>query len=300
MSLWNRSGLSWKELGRRLFYQIYEDEVPGRCAELAYYFLFSVFPLLLFLTTLLGVVVRASDEIRAELFQLVARISPSGEITGLLRETLREISQESSGTKLAIGLVSASWLASNGMLAVVRSLNTAFGLSERRPWWKVRLIAMGLTLTFSVLIGVALSGIFYGGSLGEALALKIGYGGLFSVLWSYSRWPLLLIVVLACFEMIYNLAPDITGRVPRHWISPGAMTGVALWVVVSFGLRLYVVYFHTYTRTYGSLGVVILLLFWFYLTGFALLMGGEVNSELAKAQEELRKKAARGKARKGK
>lgn len=296
MSLWNRSGLSWKELGRRLFYQIYEDEVPGRCAELAYYFLFSVFPMLLFLTTLLGVVVRASEEIRAELFQFVARISPSGEITGLLRETLREISQESSGTKLAIGLVSAVWLASNGMLAVVRTLNSAFGLSERRPWWKLRLIAMGLTLAFSLLILVALSGIFYGGSIGEALALKIGYGGLFSVLWSYSRWPLLLILVLACFEMIYNLAPDLTGRVPRHWISPGALTGVALWMIVSFGLRLYVVYFHTYTRTYGSLGVVILLLFWFYLTGFAILMGGEVNSELAKAQEALQAKKTRKKA----
>src|SRR5215210_3688040 len=126
-SLWTRGGLTWKELGVRLWRQIYEDELLGRCAELAYFFLFSAFPLLLFLTTLLGYLAGASTALRSNLFEYIARISPSHEVTSLLGDTLREVTVARSGWKLYLSLFGAIWIASNGMIAVGRTLNIACG-----------------------------------------------------------------------------------------------------------------------------------------------------------------------------
>ena len=281
-SLWTRAGLSWKQLGLRLWRQIWEDELLGRCAELAYFFLFSVFPLLLFLTTLLGYVAEANPRLQVDLFRYLARISPSGEVTDLINHTLTEIRNARTGVKLYLSLATAIWVASNGMLAVARTLNTACGLKESRPWWRKRIMAILLTLAFAALIVCALSMIFYGAEIGEAMAEPMGAGILFAALWhSTLRWLLLLIFVVLSFEIVYNFAPNIRPR-ERSWASPGAVTGVGLWLLASFGLRLYLVYFRSYTTAYGSLGAVILLLVWFYLTAFAILMGGEVNSEIAR------------------
>ncbi|MFL6196671.1 MAG: YihY/virulence factor BrkB family protein [Thermoanaerobaculia bacterium] len=287
-SLWTRAGLSWRQFGLRLWRQIWEDEVLGRCAELAYFFLFSIFPLLLFLTTLLGYVAEANPELRWDLFQYVARVSPSRDVTALLNNTLGEITASRTGTKLYLSLAVALWVASNGILAVSRTLNTACGLKESRPWWKRRIMAIVLTLTFAALIVCALTLIFYGGSIGEALAERLGIGAFFTIVWHVFRWPLVLIFVLISFEMVYNYAPDLGDTSHREWGTPGAVTGVGLWLLASFGLRLYLLYFHSYTTAYGSLGAVILLLLWFYLTAFAILMGGEVNSEIARELAVLR------------
>ena len=281
-SLWTRGGLTWRELGLRLWRQIYEDELLARCAELAYFFLFSIFPLLLFLTTLLGYA-GAHSGLRADLFRLIARFSPSRDVTVLLRNTLGEITQARTGTKLALSLAAALWVASNGMLAVSRTLNHAYGLKETRRWWWRRIMALVLTLCFSLLVVAALVLIFSGGSLGEAFADRLGLGIPFAVSWRFFvRWPLILIFAVVSFEMVYNFAPNLGKRPSRHWFTPGGVAGVGLWLLASSGLRLYLAYFRSYTTTYGSLGVVILLLVWFYLTAFALLMGGEVNSEIGR------------------
>lgn len=280
-SLWTRAGLTWKELGRRLWRQIYEDELLGRCAELAYFFVFSIFPLLLFLTTLLGYLAEAHPAIRWDLFRYLARVSPSRDVTDLFNKTLAEIRSARTGTKLYLSLAAAIWVASNGMLAVSRALNTACGLKESRPWWRRRIMAIVLTLTFSVLAVTALGMIFYGREIGEALADRMGIGVYFSALWHvYLRWLLILLFAVLSFEIVYNYAPNLGQTQERSWGSPGAVTGVTLWLLASFGLRLYIVYFHSYTRAYGSLGAVIVMLVWFYLTAFAVLMGGEVNSEI--------------------
>jgi len=281
-SLWTRAGLSWKQLGWRLLHQIWEDEVLGRCAELAYVFLFSVFPMLLFLTTLLGYLAEANPALRGNLFSFVAGISPSRDVTALLHNTLTEISAARTGTKLYLSLAAAVWVASNGMLAVSRTLNTACGLKETRRWWWRRIVAIVLTLMFSVLIVCALGLIFYGTTIGEKVAATFGVGPLFALVWHLCQWPLLLVFVLLSFEMVYNYAPNLGKSPNRQWGTPGAVTGVALWLLASFGLRLYLTYRHAFTTAYGSLGAVILLLVWFYLTAFAILMGGEVNSEIAR------------------
>jgi membrane protein len=277
-SLWTRAGLTWRELGIRLWRQIYQDELLGRSAELAYFFLFSSFPLLVFLTTLLGYMAGANASLRFNLLWYLARISPSPEITKLLAGTLNEVTVARSGFKLYASLFFALWIASNGMIAVGRTLNIACGLKETRRWWKRRIISVVLTVMFAVLIISALAVIFYGGAIADLLAEFVG--PFFAVAWHILKWPLVLAFVVLSFEMVYNYAPNLGDTPNRQWVTPGAVTGVSLFLVASFGLRLYLAYFHVYSTTYGSVGAVILLLTWFYMTGFAILMGGEVNSEI--------------------
>lgn len=281
-SLWTRAGLTWKQLGLRLWRQIWEDEVLGRCAELAYFFLFSIFPLLVFLTTLLGYLAQASAELRWNLFFYIARISPSGDVTALLNNTLTEITVARTGAKLYLSLFAALWVASNGMLAVSRTLNIACGLKEKRPWWRRRIMALVLTVTVSALIVCALVLFFYGGTIGETIADGLGIGTEWALVWRVVQGLLVLVFVAIAFEMVYNYAPNLGDSPNRQWGTPGAVTGVSLWLLASFGLRAYLLYFHSYTTAYGSLGAVIVLLVWFYLSAFALLMGGEVNSEIGR------------------
>ncbi|MFP5287526.1 MAG: YihY/virulence factor BrkB family protein [Thermoanaerobaculia bacterium] len=281
-SLWTRAGLTWKELGLRIWRQIFLDEVLGRCAELAYFFLFSLFPLLLFLTTLFGYISEANLGLRLDLLEYIRRISPSEEITALIFDTLREVRVGRTGLKLWLSLAGAIWIASNGMIAVGRTLNIACGLKETRRWWRRRIISVVLTLTFAVLITCALVLLFAGGAIAEWLSARFG-SGFFTAGWHVLRWLLMLVFGVISFEMIYNYAPNLGKSPSRPWWTPGAVTGVALFLAASFGLRLYLSYFYLYSTAYGSLGAVILLLIWFYLIAFAILMGGEVNSEIANA-----------------
>ena len=281
-TLWTRAGLTWRELGMRLWRQIWEDDVLGRCAELGYFFLFSVFPLLLCLTTLLGYLAGASAQLRWTLFWYIARLSPTQEVTSLLANTLNEITVARSGPKLYISLLLAIWVASNGMLAVGRTLNAAYGFRETRRVWIRRPIAMGLTVIFAVLVAGALALVFYGGLIADALAARVVFGPFLLFLWQLLRWPLVIAFLVLSFDIVYNFAPNLRGSMDRYWWTPGAVTGVVLLLGASIAFRSYLSYFHRLTTAYGSLGAVILLLLWFYLIGFAILMGGEVNSEIAR------------------
>src|SRR5262249_5430370 len=152
------------------------------CAELAYYFLFSIFPLLLFLTTLLGYIAEASDEVRVNLFTYIARISPSVDVTQLLADTLQEIAAGPGQTQLSLGLAGAVWVASNGMSAVGGTLNSAYGFRETRRWWRRRAIAVALTVAFAALLVSALAVMIAGGTIGETLAQRFGFGSLYAQL----------------------------------------------------------------------------------------------------------------------
>lgn len=281
-SLWHLGGLTWRKLVVRVLRQSMRDELMGRAAELAYFFLFATFPLLLFLTTLLGFMARGNFELRSELFQWIGTVSPSSTVTDLLRDTLNEVTQKSGGGKLSFGLVAAVWIASNGMLAVGRTLNTACGLKEARPWWMRRGVAIALVFGFSVLAVIALGGIFFGAEIAEAVADALGMGGGFAWIWRVTQWILGFVFVAFAFDLIYNFAPNLA-RGHYTWLTPGAVVGVALWLAASFGFQVYLGSFGFYSRTYGSLGAVIVLLLWFFLTAAAILIGGEVNSEISTA-----------------
>lgn len=276
-SMWLLRGRQWLALARGVGHQIAEDEILGRSAELAYFFLLSIFPLLLFLTTLLGYL--AHGELSGELFGYVSTLSPSGDITALLRGTLLEITLARSGWKLWLGLAVALIAASNAVIAVGRVLNRAYRYHERRPWWLRMGLAVLVTAVFALLLGAVLAVFFFGEHLAVALARALGLDLVFGAIWTVVQGLGILLLAVLGFDLVYNFAPA-TSPADRVWMTPGAVFGVVLWLGASLGFRLYLTYFGYYTRIYGSLGVVIVLLLWFYLTGAALLIGGEVNSEI--------------------
>lgn len=289
-STWRLGGLRPLELGRRVFRQFFEDQVVDRAAQLAYFFFFSLFPLLLFLTALLGYLVEGNDQLRAELFDYLRRVLPNDDVRALVLDTFEEIRLSRGGGKLSFGLLLTLWLASNAMAALTTALNAAYDAIESRPWWKVRLLALLLTLIFAILGILGLSAVFYGAEVGSLLAESTGstspwLRGLVETLWSFGLWILVPILLVFAFDTIYNFAPDVRSC-DRRWATVGAAFGVTLWLLGSFGFRLYLDYFDSYSKTYGSLGAVIALLTWFLLTGVALLVGGEINSEICKAEKE--------------
>jgi membrane protein len=269
---------------KRLVNRINQDQIFGRAAQLSYYFLLALFPLLLFLINILGYLAQQGTLFRDKLLVYVAALMPASAFL-LVHNTLDEVSAASGKGKLSFGLLAALWAASNGLGAISETLNIAYNVKEKRPWWKVRLICIGLTVALAILILAALAIVLYGGTIGEALATRYGFSNLFTIVWKIVQWPIALLFVLTTFNLVYNFAPNIPGHA-RRWITPGAFVGVGLWLLVSFGFRLYLGFFDSYSVTYGSLGAVIILMLWFYLSGVAILIGGEVNSEY---QEELQK-----------
>ncbi|HEY8227595.1 MAG TPA: YihY/virulence factor BrkB family protein [Pyrinomonadaceae bacterium] len=262
---------------KRVFQRVRDDDVFGRAAQLSYYFLLALFPLLLFLVSLLGYFAQAGSELRNSLLNYLAAVMPTAAVT-LVHTTLDEISASAGGGKLSFGLLAALWAASNGMGAISETLNTAYNVKETRPWWRVRLVSILLTTSLSVLILSALAIILYGGTIGDAISGRYGFSNVFTTVWKILQWPIALIFVLATFNLIYNFAPNLK-RQQRRLITPGAFIGVGLWLLVSFGFRAYLHYFNSYSVTYGSLGALIILMLWFYFTGVAILIGGEINCE---------------------
>ena len=262
---------------KRLLSRINEDDVFGRAAQLSYYFLLALFPLLLVLINLLGYFAQRTD-FRTKLLTYLAAIMPSSAVA-LVHTTLDEITDASGSGKMSLGLLAALWAASNGMGAISQTLNTAYDVKETRTWWKVRLISVALTIALATLIVSALAIVLYGGTIGDTLASAYGLSDAFNTMWTILQWPIALGFVLFTFNLIYNVAPNVPAH-RRRWLSPGAFVAVALWLAISFLFRIYLHFFNSYSVTYGSLGALIILMLWFYLTGVAILIGGEVNSEL--------------------
>jgi len=280
-SLWKLGGLSWRDLAKRVWSEVQKDKVFGRAAELSYYFLLALFPFLIFLTSVIGLILGSGTGTRHTFFQYLARIMPPSAFQ-LIDNTMYEVSESSGGGKLSFGILAALWAASNGLGAITESLNTAYDLKESRPWWKQRLTAIGLTMALSILIIGALILVVAGGRIAEWLAAHYGLGPVFPIGWKIIQWPVVLACMTFAFALIYYLAPDFREQA-WQWLTPGAVIGVALWLLVSLAFRIYLHYFNSYSATYGSLGAVIILMLWLYLTGAAVLIGGEVNSEIENA-----------------
>ncbi|MDQ5844106.1 MAG: YihY/virulence factor BrkB family protein, partial [Acidobacteriota bacterium] len=280
-SLWKLGGLTLKQLGKRVWKEIQKDDVFGRAAQLAYYFLLALFPLLLFLTSVIGVVMGSDSGLRDSLFGYLNRMLPAS-ASQLVNTTITEVSNASSGGKITFGILAALWAASNGMGAITEALNVAYDVKESRPWWKQRLTAVTLTVALSVLIISALILVLSGGRVADWLAVNYGLGETFRISWKILQWPIVLAFMLLAFALIYYFAPDLREQ-KWAWVTPGAVVGVGLWLLVSFGFRLYLHFFDSYSKTYGTLGAVIVLMLWLYLTGASILIGGEINSEIEHA-----------------
>ena len=231
---------------------------------------------------------------RHKLISYLGTVMPDSAVH-LVVVTIDQVTNARGGGKLSFGLAAALWAASSGLNALAQALNAAYDVAETRPWWKVRLISMALTVVIAVLIVAALLIVLYGGRLGHFLATFIHEGYAFTAAWRILQWPIALAFVFIAFSLIYQVAPNVSakrrgGRLPasdyrRRWLSPGEAIAVILWLLVSLGFRFYLHFFNSYSATYGSLGALIILMLWFYLTGAAILLGGEINCELESSEQ---------------
>ncbi|HET9696051.1 MAG TPA: YihY/virulence factor BrkB family protein [Terriglobales bacterium] len=284
-SAWELGGLTWWQLGKRLWTSMdsEHDDTFGRAAELAFYFFLAVFPGLLLLMTVLGLVAGKHPEVQQTLFRYAASALPP-EAWGVIQKTITETARAAGGWKVIVGLLGALWSASAGISSLMTVLNFAYHVKERRPFWKARLIiAPILTVTLSALMLSALGIVLFG----TAAATWVAAHGLgtAAVAWRFVQWPIALFFVVLGFAVLYFWAPDVEDQ-KWYWITPGSLIGVGLWVLASAGFRVYLHFFNSYSATYGSLGAVIVLMLWFYITGLALLIGAECNAEIEHAAAE--------------
>lgn len=280
-SLWKLGGLSVRDLAGRVYNEIWEDDLLGSAAQLAYYFLFALFPLLIFLTSIFGFAVGSDSELRTSLFKYLGSVLPASALE-LVNTVITEVSNSSSGGKLTLGLFLALWAASSGMESLTQALNRTYEIKETRPWWKRRLMALFLTIVLALSIISALTVVLFGGQIVDYFAATYGFGAAVAAVWKAAQWLVVLAFILLAFSLIYYFSPDV--REQRwYFITPGSVVGVALWLLISFAFRIYLQYFDSYSATYGSLGAVIILMLWLYFTGAAILIGGQINSEIENA-----------------
>ena len=215
--------------------------------------------------------------------QAVTALRPfaPAEVLNFLEEQLRRLSNANSCGILTLGILGAIWSSSAAVVAIIGSLNRAYDIDEGRPWWKVRLTAIGLTLALAATILVAFSLIVVGPTVAEHLTASFGFGAVFEWTWRILQWPLAFFLVSTAVGLVYYFAPD--AEQDWVWITPGAILGTLLWVIVSLAFKVYVANFADYNATYGAVGGVIVLLLWFYISGLAILVGAEMNAEIEHA-----------------
>jgi membrane protein len=239
---------------------------------------FALFPALLFLTALLGFLPLAG--LQERLLRYVPDVLPP-DAAATVQRTVSEVLQGNRGGLLSLGVLLALWAGSNGMASVIAALNVAYDVEEWRPWWQRRLLAVLLTVAFSGLIIATLTLLVFGPKIGGMLAAWLDLGHAFAVAWNVVSVPIVILCALIGVALMYHLAP--AARVRWRWVTPGAVLALGLWFAMSYGLRLYVQYFGNYSTTYGSIGGVILLMLWLYLTSLVLLIGAELDAEIEKA-----------------
>ena len=280
-SLWDFRGASAKLVWKRTFQAMISDNVLSRAAEMGYYFLFALFPTLVCASSILGIAARQASHIYDSLLHYLALVVPGAAYTMVI-ETFNQTAAAATGGKITLGLVAALWSASVGFSSIQDGMNTAYKVRESRPYWKARGGAMLVTLLLSVMVTINLSVLLCGDLIAHVAYARIWHhhlaaGTAFAV--HVVQWIVASAMLILQFSTIYYFAPDL--KVKRwHWITPGATIAIFGWVIASLGLRLYLHLFNSFTVTYGSLGAVIVLLTWFYITGLMLLLGAEINSEI--------------------
>jgi membrane protein len=283
-SMWDLHGVPLREVAKRTWAGMDEDNLFGRASQLAYAFFSAIFPALIAMSSLTGLVARSSHDLYIQLLDRIGRLIPPTAFS-LVMDTFKQTTSASTAGKATFGVLVALFSASFGISALQDTLNTVYKVKESRPFWKARLQAIGLTVFVAFLIVGALL-ILLAGDLGADYARNLLKGvGALSILVRIGAWVIASLMTVMAFEVMYYFCPDVQQRKWR-WFTPGALIALFGWVAGSIGLRIYLHFFNSYSVTYGSLGAVVILLLWFYLTGAMILLGGEVNSEIEHAVAE--------------
>jgi membrane protein len=270
--------ISWSELARRTWRDAMDDDILGLAAQLSYYLFLALFPAILFVLSLASFfpLTNLTDDIGRSIGPFV-----SPQVLALIQEQMRRLANNEDGGLLTVGVAGALWSSSAALVSIVGALNRAYDIEEGRPWWKVRLIAIGLTLGVAVIVLVALSLVLIGPMVADRLANLTGWGTPFEMAWLVLQWPLVFGLMATAIGFVYYFGPD--AEQDWAWITPGAITATLLWLVISLLFKFYVANFTDYEGSYGTVGGVIVVLLWFYVSGIAILTGAELNAEIEHA-----------------
>lgn len=265
-----------------------QDRIFGHAAELGFYFLFALFPTLFSASSILGLMAQSGTRIYDRLLHYLALVIPT-EALGTVLHTFNETTAHASSGKLTFGLIAAIWSASVGISAIQDTLNAVYKISSTRSYIRARIEAIGLTLILTAIVTCGLSSML-GGDFFAAVArhrIHDEFLQITAVLFARTvGWTMATALLALSFAVTYYWAPELKTRC-WHWFTPGAAVGIVGWLVASLGLRVYLYFFNSYSVTYGSLGAVIILLTWFYISGLMLLVGAEINSEIERAAAEM-------------
>ncbi|MEU5898291.1 YihY/virulence factor BrkB family protein [Streptomyces venezuelae] len=270
---------SWWAVLRRTGKEFMDDELPDRAAALTYYGVLSLFPALLVLVSLLGVIGESATH---KVLDNLQDLAP-GPVRDLLGDSVRQLSDSggTSGVMAIVGLVLALWSASGYVAAFIRTSNAVYDLPEGRPVWKLTPLRIALTVVLMVLLAISALIVVFTGPLAERAGDAIGVGDEALTVWSIAKWPVLLVLVILMIALLFWRAPNVRGPGFR-WLSPGSAVAVLLWLLASGGFALYVANFASYNKTYGTLAGVVVFLIWLWLSNLAILLGLEFDAELAR------------------
>ena len=274
-----RLRLSWRGLFKRLYQEYENNEVGDSAAAISYYLVFSLFPFLFFLATLTAYIPYASVSTDGLLER--ARAFLPSEAMGIVETHLRGLVGSPRPHLLTLGLAAALYSASCAVDALRKGLNLAYDVKESRPLWKTALLAFGMTVGGGLLVLAGIALLVAGGDAGQWAARNLHIADEYVIVLRWIRWPITAVMITLGTALSYYLLPDVEQKF--KFITPGSVIGTLAWLLASWGFGTYVSHFGSYNVTYGSIGGVIVLLTWFLITGFILLMGGEMNAIVEQA-----------------
>jgi membrane protein len=269
---------------KRTVMEFREDNMSDWAAALTYYGLLSLFPALIALVSIVGLVGDPASTTRT-ITQIVTKLGPSS-AADTFAGPIKSITSHraAAGILLVVGMATALWSASSYVGAFMRAANVIYETPEGRPFWKLRPLQILVTLVMLLLLATVALSLVLTGPVVDAVAGPLGVGSTAVSIWNIAKWPVLLAVVVTMFAVLFYAAPNVklTGF---RWVTPGALLAIVLWLIASAAFAFYVANFGSYDKTYGALGGVVCLLVWFWITNVALLLGMELNSERERGRE---------------
>ena len=274
---------SWGYVLRKTMREFSKDQCTDLAAALTYYSVLALFPAVIALTSILGLVGQ-SDKAVDEVLNIVESLG-GGSLVTSIEPTLQDISSsQSAGLGFVLGLLGALWSASGYVGAFGRAMNRMYEVGEGRPVWKLRPVNLFLTVVLVVLTAIALAMLVLTGGIATAVGNALGLGDTVVTVWNIVKWPALLLVVVVIVALLYYATPNV--KQPKfRWVSVGALVAIVVWILASAAFGFYVGNFSSYDKTYGALAGVIAFLLWLWLTNLALLFGGELDAELERGRE---------------
>jgi membrane protein len=268
---------AWLGVLKRTLASFRDHNLTDWAAALTYYGILSIFPALIVLVAILGL---AGDSATHSVLHNLDQLGP-GPAQNIVGDAIREISghRSAAGVALIVGLAAALWSASGYLGAFSRAANAIHGVSEERPFWKLRPLQVAVTLLLLVLVALSAIAVVLSGPLAQEVGKVFGVEGAAVTVWNLAKWPVVIAVVITMVAILYYVAPDVRNPGFR-WVTPGGLSAVILWLAASAGFALYVGSFASYNKVYGSLAGVIVFLIWLWISNLAVLLGAELNAEL--------------------